>query len=407
MSITPIHALGATLEDQWRAAGRDPLAFPDLAVEALAEASLVEKVSFRTLVDWAMSCPRSAFPLQADPHATFGDPPITLWRGTQFHIDLLIWVDSVPSLHDHSFTGAFQVLAGGSMHHVTRFHTETTWSASLKTGRLETVQRAFLRPGDICAIPPHEAFIHSLLHTGRPSATIVVRTDEHPARAPQMVYLPPGIAIAGQAPQLLTDGMYQRRRQLLVMMMRTGDDRLGAALGQMLEEADPLQALDLLRVTFPHVCQNVGVRGGLQRLRGILAALEARYPGLTMPLRASLAEGERRRRLIAIRRQRTDQALRDLLAVLVVSETRQDVLALLQAPEVVAQLETLATAGDIRPEQVALVRSALTGEPSGLGLPEVALSLLLQREKAGLLGPLFRTEDVSETIRTAPERVFD
>ncbi|MFN2514442.1 MAG: hypothetical protein ABR568_23900, partial [Pyrinomonadaceae bacterium] len=56
----------------------------------------------------------ASLPHQYDVEGRFGNPPITLFAGPRFHIDVYYWLDGTTSIHQHSFTGAFQVLLGSS-----------------------------------------------------------------------------------------------------------------------------------------------------------------------------------------------------------------------------------------------------------------------------------------------------
>ena len=54
MGLGPVDELGAALEDEWCRSNYDPFAFPDLAVRALGQARLPDKLSPDDIVAWAL-----------------------------------------------------------------------------------------------------------------------------------------------------------------------------------------------------------------------------------------------------------------------------------------------------------------------------------------------------------------
>src|SRR5262245_40041467 len=106
--------LGRRIEASWRAENYAESAFPDLAARALSEADLLKHATPCDVIRWLGK--ESSLPRQLDVDGAFGDPPITLYSGTRFFIDLYFWVDGTTDVHQHSFAGAFQVMAGSSIH---------------------------------------------------------------------------------------------------------------------------------------------------------------------------------------------------------------------------------------------------------------------------------------------------
>ena len=46
-----------------------------------------------------------ALPEQMDVEAAFGNPPVTLFAGLRFHIDVYFWLDGTTEIHQHAFAG--------------------------------------------------------------------------------------------------------------------------------------------------------------------------------------------------------------------------------------------------------------------------------------------------------------
>jgi hypothetical protein len=104
--------LGTEVEQAWRERNYSEDIFPELAADALLRADLPTKVSAWEIAEWALK--QRELPPQKDPHAIFGDPPITLYVGPRFHIDIYFWLNGTTEIQQHSFSGAFQVQIGSS-----------------------------------------------------------------------------------------------------------------------------------------------------------------------------------------------------------------------------------------------------------------------------------------------------
>jgi len=353
--LAPITALGEQIAAGWLAAGRDPTALPAIATDALTAARIPERVAVSDLTGWVLRCPRSAFPEQADPLAQFGDPPVTLWRGAQLRIDLQLWVDSAPDIHDHAFSGAFQVLAGQSLAGRYTFTESSRYGPSLRLGAITQTALERLQVGDVCPIAPGSGLIHSLFHLDRPSATLVVRTDSTPDFAPQSIYLTPGIACASYPAQLRDDPLYQRRMQLLGFFQRTGDPAYSDALYATMAEADPIQALTVLGYVFDALAAGPsGEAGAAEQLSGLLATTTQRYPPLGPLLLPVLLQAHRRKRIVSAREAVPEPALRTLLALLLYAEDRESLERLVPDPDPAAWLARSCDALAARGLEIAL-----------------------------------------------------
>src|SRR5262249_25955269 len=106
--------LGALIERRWRGENYDENAFPVVASEALAETTPSERIDPWDIIPWPPH--RNSLPAHRPPPAIFGAPPITLYAGPRFHIDIYFWLDGTTSIHQHGFCGAFQVALGSSLH---------------------------------------------------------------------------------------------------------------------------------------------------------------------------------------------------------------------------------------------------------------------------------------------------
>ncbi len=192
-SFSYFRELGELIERRWLACSYDEEAFPQLAQEALAADPPHRSVAAKDIVDWIFE-PRQPF-LQPNSTELFGEPPVTLFQAPRFYIEALFWFSSTTAIHEHSFSGAFAVLAGSSVHSHWRFTQSGSINSRMLYGKLEPAATEILRPGNIRQIESGDRLIHQLFHLEVPSVTIVVRTylDRH--QLPQYRYLLPGLAI--------------------------------------------------------------------------------------------------------------------------------------------------------------------------------------------------------------------
>src|SRR5277367_6781571 len=104
--------LGKRVDDYWRAEGRDEEALPRAAMRALTDLPPAEHVTPDDIMTWVFQIQGTSFPGQSNINASFGQPPITLFRSERFYIEALFWIDGTTAIHQHAFTGVFYVLAG-------------------------------------------------------------------------------------------------------------------------------------------------------------------------------------------------------------------------------------------------------------------------------------------------------
>ena len=185
--------LGSLVEDRWKANNYNEKNFPEIAAQALVEKDPSNHVDPWDIIRWCHTT--HEWPKQQDTDGKFGDPPLTLFAGPRFHIDVYFWVDGTTTVHQHGFSGAFQVLLGSSIHSQYRFENEQKISAHFSVGEAVLDSVEFLREGDTRQILPGRKYIHSLFHLDRPSATITIRTYGDPGAQPQFDYRKPYFAL--------------------------------------------------------------------------------------------------------------------------------------------------------------------------------------------------------------------
>lgn len=185
--------LGCQLRETWQEHSFDEERFPELAEACLVEAQIHTKVSPADILK-AMRSDRRLDSLQVV--SSFGDLSATLYRSERFYIEALFWTSGTTSIHQHGFSGAFQLLAGESVSGEHLFHQDHRLNGSFFVGRMELAGAVHLRRGMIRRIHSGTRFIHSVFHLALPSVTLVVRTNTDPGALPQYDYRPPYIKLS-------------------------------------------------------------------------------------------------------------------------------------------------------------------------------------------------------------------
>jgi hypothetical protein len=293
--------LASELNQVWTRCGREELAFPDIAQAALERFSLAQTVKPGDVLHWLAASDH--LPRQFDPRSRFGNLALTLAVRDDFHIDALFWTHSTTSVHQHSFSGAFQVLHGSSLHTLWSFRESRRWSSRLKQGQLAVRATEFLKTGSIRPILPGAEMIHSLFHLESPSVTIVVRTSSSIVVSPQLSYERSGMAFDPH----VALGRVEKTRQLLSLLWASGHPQRMALSELALSGLDAHSAVRVV------VSIRSQVPAGTQeRLIGMLAE---RDPELAALLAETVAHVERDRLLTELRQQTRSPRHRMLLAL--------------------------------------------------------------------------------------------
>ncbi len=149
--------------------------FPELAAAVLAEIPAPTDIGIEFMADWALGQER--LPDQVNFHSGFGEPPLVVYEEPRFYAEVLFWSHGRTSIHGHGFYGAFQVLAGYSIEAEFVYHREQEPVPGIQLGELEPTSLRLITPGDITPILSEEAFIHTVMHMGNPSLTLVIRNQ--------------------------------------------------------------------------------------------------------------------------------------------------------------------------------------------------------------------------------------
>ena len=376
MGIEAVDAMGAEIERRWLTVDYEPRHFSDICSSALAAAGLPDRIDPDAIVSWALEAP--TLPRQETLPATFGQPPVTLFRSRRFYVEALFWIDGSTTIHQHSFSGAFQVLDGSSIETRYSFEPERQFDGHFVLGTLRATRTSLLRKGDIRPIVSGQGqLIHSLFHLDRPSVTIVARTFRDASAGPQFRYAWPGI---GENPSFAEETL-DRAIELVTMLRQIDHPELEEKVGALVARSDLHGAYRLLNECFPHLDRALFERL-LSRLRD---------PAAVEVFRASFEETRRIRLLLSRRNVVKEPELRFFLGVLLNVHERRDALELVRArvPDRAPSAQVASWVRQLSTLNLKLRAAGAVWEPNMLGLPEITgeLERALAEELEGRAAP--------------------
>lgn len=321
------HEFGELIEGRWRAENYNEQVFPELAAQALTESNLPAQVDAWEIIRWVQRS--NSLPDQKDAEGRFGDPPITLYSGPRFYVDVYFWLDGTTSIHQHAFTGAFQVMLGSSIHSRYSFKQKKIINEHFCAGEIKLEEVQLLQLNDVRLIKPGRNFIHSLFHLDRPSATITVRTEHTPSSALQWDY---------RKPYLATNPFY--RNQVMAKKLQTIGLLLGmkhkdcdAMIGDLICSSDFQTAYFALE-TFSHTVKHnqmdslFGLSTGDDRFNALLERARGVHGELVDLIPAVLEEQVRQNNIVTRRGSITSEEHRFFLALLLNVPDREKILEL-------------------------------------------------------------------------------
>jgi hypothetical protein len=307
--------LGKLIYGRWQEENFSLTAFPSIAAAALEEQSPSESVDLSELIrEFLLSDEQ---PYQSA--SGFGQPELIVYDSPKFYIQLLFWLDGTTDIHQHEFSGAFHVMSGSSIHSEFTFEEAESITAHFRLGTLKLLKAELLETGSTVPIVSGRTGIHSLFHLETPSLTVVVRTHSDPGTGPQFTYLPPHIAVD----PVQSDTLTSRRKQLLDVLERTGDEEYAQLVAEMIGRLDFERGFFILQNCITHL-RNLGV------WEKIWAIFEQKHGRLAAPVVPTLEEIIRRDGIAAMRGSMEDVEQRFFLALLLNLERRSDLLEMVR-----------------------------------------------------------------------------
>jgi hypothetical protein len=321
--------LGALVEARWKAENYNEQLFPEIAAQALTEADLPARVDPWEIIRWVHTT--ASLPEQHDVEGRFGNPPITVFSGPRFYIDVYYWLDGTTTIHQHSFTGAFQVMLGSSIHSRYSFREDKIINEHFSAGELTLEEVQLLKLKDVRMIRAGRKFIHSLFHLDRPSATITIRTEHTPSAALQYDYRKPHFALDPFFRNPVLIKKLQTAGLLLGMKHKNAD----AMIADLICSSDFHTAYFVLAETFQQLQNNemdalFGLSIGKDRFKAILERCRMTHGELADMVLPVLEEQARQMSIIQRRGTITSDTHRFFLALLLNVSSREKILQLVK-----------------------------------------------------------------------------
>lgn len=402
--------LGEKIEKIWREKNYDEAIFPTISADCLKEENLPEKVSAWEVIEWTLK--QSNLPEQRDPAGHFGDPPITLYNSSRFHIDVYFWLEGTTEIHQHSFCGAFQVLMGSSLHSWFEFETSEKINIFTEIGNLNLKTANLLTVGDVQKIDAGKNYIHGLFHLDMPSATIVIRTYRSPLHLPQFNYYKPFLAID----PFFEESDTTKKLQSISALLRAKHPNADQLISEWLEIADFQTTFSILS-NLRHFVQNnkfdqqFNPSASSERFEKFMEIARTRHGEKANIFPKIFRHRENIEQIIRRRSYITDAEQRFFLALLMNVEGKSQILSLIKErfPDDEAIEKVLDWTYD-------LANTKVLGEnvPNALGIENFddidlfVFEWLLQNqsldEMKDSLQSNFPNDDVSAVAETIPER---
>ena len=321
--------LGDLVESRWKAGNYNELLFPEIAAQALVESDLPARVDPWEIIRWVHSA--GSLPHQYDVEGRFGNPPITLFSGSRFYIDVYFWLDGTTTIHQHAFTGAFQVLLGSSIHSRYSFREDKIINEHFSVGELTLEEVQLLRLKDVRTIRAGRGFIHSLFHLDRPSATITIRTEHTPSAALQYDYRKPHFALD----PFFKNPVMIKKLQTVGLLLGMKHKDADAMIADLVCGSDFHTAYLVLTEVYQQLQSNemdalFGLSTGKDRFKAILKRGQSVHGELTDLVLPVLEEQERQMSIIQRRSTITRDAHRFFLALLLNIPSREKILELVK-----------------------------------------------------------------------------
>lgn len=332
--MQPFQELGELIEGRWRRQNYSEPLFPEIAAEALTESNLPSRVDPWDIIRWVHTAP--TLPEQKDVPGRFGDPPITLFSGSRFYIDVYYWLDGTTSIHQHAFTGAFQVLLGSSIHSHYSFREDRILNEHFSVGEITLEKVELLKLMDVKKILPGRQYIHSLFHLDRPSATITVRTENTPSAATQYDYRKPYFATN----PFFTNPPMAKKVQTVGLLLGMKHKDTDSMIEDLITSSDFQTTYAVLmqaaRLKSNQLDNLFGLSGAKDRFEQLVDKARAVHGDLVDKFLAVLEEQERQHNIILRRGNITGDEHRFFLALLLNVTGREEILKLVKQrfPEV-------------------------------------------------------------------------
>jgi len=233
--LTLFQKLGTEAEERFAAADNSPSAFNGIAGSLLDEWDLCRHVSLEGV--W-----QAAGLEQLDSLGNQSSPGlIPLYSGTNVRIIAHLWSDAADRLHQHDWTGAFQVIEGQSFNSVFDFETVRDIE-EFSTGKLSRRSFEVFDAGHIKPVQEGRSLIHSVVYCGKPGLAISLRVAGE-GQFGAYEYLRPGLRCPSYRRRSASAAQLDLLTQALQVDMAVYEEKF-TALVEKLDEGAIIRLLD-------------------------------------------------------------------------------------------------------------------------------------------------------------------
>ncbi len=335
--IAQFEQLGNTVETLWEKAGRTPGSFAEIATTALADSRVLNTIEPKDIVNWLIQGNN----VPGQDASDFGQPPVNVYVGDGFYIQVLFWLDSTTAIHEHSFSGAFGVLSGSSVQSTYTFDAQQVASERLIVGNTRFVAAELLYRGDVRSIYSGDKLIHSLFHLERPSLSLVVRTSTKIQDRPQYAYLRPYLAFDDLNPPKLQN----LQLRMLESLFQTDLPAFWESAGHIVAACEPFMLSQVLAMAYQ--------ASDAENWNALLGKVGDQNKELIQYIVPCLTENSRIHRIVTLRSGVHDSTHRFFLALLLNVPAREEIYRLVSTryPSDEPQALCLKWLGEIFSEQ--------------------------------------------------------
>jgi len=161
-----------------------------------------------------------SIPNQLNVYNSFGQPPVTVFNNGKFVVDLYFWMHSDTSIHTHSFSGAFKVLYGRSLHETYTVKEKESFSHDVMTTDISRDDVKVLTTGSTQKILPGDGLCHRVIHLDVPTVTLCIRTVND-LTIPQWHHFENGLSILKRE---LSESIYKKVFYFQYLLYRNEDE---------------------------------------------------------------------------------------------------------------------------------------------------------------------------------------
>jgi hypothetical protein len=140
---------------------------------------------------------------------SFGQPGVRIPLNSWSQLEVIHWINSQTTIHDHGFNGAFSLLSGAVIQIDYSFRKSHCLCDGLDLGTVARKSFEVVEAGQVMPIEAGRKFIHETYHIGLPTIVVVLRTRGNQSDIHQYDYFPPHLAchadILGNCSPTLTE----------------------------------------------------------------------------------------------------------------------------------------------------------------------------------------------------------